>query len=150
MGMQISLLHVRRSIFINAPKQRVWHEFETTERIFAWLNLGHTVHEFVPEVGGSVRMSVEIDGADAFYGGSVLVYEPEQEISFSSQWDGEMAWDVPTYWTIRLTEMYGGTQVEIFHHGFDQLGAASADNLEGYEDGWNIIHLKALRKIVDG
>lgn len=43
---------------------------------------------------------------------------------------------------------YGATMVEIFHHGFERLGADAAVNLEGFESGWDIRHLKALRGIV--
>ncbi len=100
-------------------------------------------------MGGKVQLSVEIDGEERFYGGSVLVFEPEREVSFESQWQEPYAWPVPTLWTIRLTAMYGGTHVEIFHHGFERLGADAADNLEGYEQGWDIKHLKALREIVE-
>ena len=108
------------------------------------------MHTFEPKLGGKVAMSVDVDGERAHYGGEVLVFEPEREITFSSQWEGRLAWPVPTFWTVRLTELYGGTQVEIFHHGFERLGADAADNLEGYEGGWDITHLKALREIISG
>ena len=62
MGLEIGRLHVRRSILIQASPGRVWQEFESFERIAAWLNLGHTLHVFEPTVGGKVAMSVEIDG----------------------------------------------------------------------------------------
>lgn len=150
MGTSIGPLHVRRSIFIEAPPARVWEEFGSTERVKAWLNLGHTVHQFEPKVGGMVEMSVEIEGQPRFYGGHVLSYEVERELTFNSQWQAPYDAPVPTFWTIRLTPLYGGTQVEIFHHGFERFGAEAADNLEGYEDGWDIKHLKALRNIVSG
>ena len=41
------------------------------------------------------------------------------------------------------------TMVELFHHGFERLGAEAADNLQGYEEGWDVKHLKALRSIVE-
>ena len=41
------------------------------------------------------------------------------------------------------------TQVEIFHHGFERLGVEAADNLQGYEEGWDIKHLKALRGLIE-
>ncbi len=82
--------------------------------------------------------------------GQVLVIESERELSFESQWHPPFAWPVPTFWTIRLTALYGGTHVEIFHHGFECLGSDAADSLQGYEDGWDIKHLKALRTIVHG
>jgi uncharacterized protein YndB with AHSA1/START domain len=150
MGLQISLLHVRRSIFIQASPARVWREFESFENISAWLNRGHEVHCLEPRVGGKVDMSVEIDGERRHYGGAVVVYEAQRELSFDSNWEPcDFTWPVPTFWTIRLTPLYDGTQVEIFHHGFERLGAAAADNLQGYEDGWDIKHLKALRAIVE-
>ena len=149
MGLDVGPLHVRRSILVEAAPSRVWQEFESTDRIKAWLNLGHVVHKFEPNVGGSVEMSVEIDGVDQYFGGKVLVLEPERELSFDSQWQEPNSWSVPTFWTIRLTAIYDSTQVEIFHHGFERLGAHAAQNLQDYEDGWDIKHLKALRSIVD-
>lgn len=56
----------------------------------------------------------------------------------------------PTYWTFRLTPLYGSTLVELFHHGFELAGDAAADSLEGYEQGWDVKHLTALRAIVEG
>ncbi len=148
MGLAIGSLHVRRSILIEAPPSRVWREFESSDQIKAWLNLGHVVHQFEPRIGGLVEMSVDFSGEQRYYGGRVLVVEAERELSFESQWREPHNWPVPTFWTIRLTALYDGTQVEIFHHGFERLGLAAADNLEGYEDGWDIKHLKALRTIV--
>ncbi len=149
MGMEIGRLYVRRSILIQAPPSRVWEEFESFDRIKTWLSRGHELHTFEPNVGGQVAMSVEIDGERRHYGGRVLIYEPGREVSFDSQWKPPHSWPVPTFWTIRLTSIYGATLVEIFHHGFERLGEQAADNLQGYEDGWNVIHLKALRSIVE-
>ena len=149
MGMEISRLYVRRSILIQASPARVWQEFESFERIKAWLNRGHELHTFEPRIGGQVAMSVEIDGQRRHYGGKVLIYEPEREISFDNQWEPPHSWPVPTFWTIRLTSIYDATLVEIFHHGFERLGKDAADNLQGYEEGWNVIHLKALRSIIE-
>ena len=149
MGIQISLLNVRRSILIQASPARIWQEFETFERIAAWLGRGHQLHTFEPRVGGAVDMSVEIDGTRRHYGGPVLFYERDREVTFESNWEPALAWPVPTLWTIRLTPLYDGTLVEIFHHGFERLGVDAADNLQGYEDGWDVKHLKALRAIVE-
>jgi len=149
MALTIGPLHVRRSIFIQATPSRVWRHFLDEEAICGWLDQGHKVHTFEPHIGGTVAMSIEIDGERADYGGEVLVLEPEAEISFESQWAGDRAWTVPTFWTFRLTALYDGTLVELFHHGFERLGADAADALEGYEDGWNIQHLASLRSIVE-
>ena len=148
--MEIGVLHVRCSILIQASPERVWQEFETQERVKGWLNLGHQIHKFEPRLGGLVEMSVEIGDQRRFFGGEVLVYRPERELSFENQWSAPQGWALPTFWTIRLTAVYAATQVEIFHHGFERLGADAADNLQDYEDGWDIKHLKALRTVVGG
>ena len=150
MGITIGVLHVRRSILIQASPARVWQEFESSERVKNWLNLGHTVHKFEPRIGGQVEMSVDIQGEQRYYGGEVLVYESGNELTFETQWRPPHAGTVSTFWTIRLTPLYDGTQVEIFHHGFERFGADAADTLQGYEEGWDIKHLKALRTIIDG
>ena len=149
MGMEISRLNVRRSILIQASPARVWQEFRSFDSIAAWLNRGHELHTFEPMVGGRVAMSVEIEGERRHYGGPVLIFEAEREVSFESQWEPPHNWPVPTFWTIRLTPVYDATMVEIFHHGFERLGLEAADNLQGYEDGWDVRHLKALRSIVE-
>ncbi len=149
MGMEISLLNVRRSILIQASPERVWEEFGSFDRIAAWLGRGHELHVFEPRLGGRVEMSVEIDGKRRHYGGPVLVYDGCREVSFESNWEAPHAWPVPTLWTIRLTPLYDATLVEIFHHGFERLGTDAADSLQGYEEGWDIRHLKLLRSIVE-
>lgn len=150
MGLQISHLHVRRSAFIAASPQRVWREFETFENLCGWLSLGHVIHTFEPKPGGRVRMSVMIDGERHEFGGTVIVWEPGCEVSFTSQWDGRFAWTQPTLWTIRLVPLWDGTQVEILHHGFERFGPDAGEQLESYESGWDNKHLIALRKIIEG
>ncbi|MBW2282683.1 MAG: SRPBCC domain-containing protein [Deltaproteobacteria bacterium] len=148
MGIQISPLHVRRSILIQAPPAHVWQEFESFDRIAAWFGRGHELHRFDAKLGGQVEMSVGIDGERRHYGGPVLVFDREREVTFESNWHAPHAWPVPTFFTFRLTPLYDGTGVEIFHHGFDRLGADAADNLQGFEEGWDMKHLTALRSIV--
>ena len=95
-------------------------------------------------------MSVEIDGERRHYGGNVLVFDHAREVTFESNWQEPYAWPVPTFWTIRLTPLYEGTLVELFHHGFERLGKEAADILQAYEEGWDVKHLKALRSLVEG
>lgn len=148
-GITISVLNVRRSILIEAPPARVWPEFESFERFTAWFGRGHELHRFEPKLGGHVDLSVEYDGERRHYGGPILVWEPQREVTFESNWAGAHAWPVPTFFTIRLTPLYDQTLAEIFHHGFERFGAEAADSLEGYEEGWDLKHLKALRSIVE-
>lgn len=148
MGMSIGPLHVRRGILIEAPPGRVWEEFQSFDRVNAWLGHGHVLHTFEPWVDGQMDFSVFIDGEERHFGGPVLVLEPEREISFESNWQTPYDWSMPTFWTLRLTAVYDGTLTEILHHGFERLGASAADELEGYESGWDAKHLQALRSIV--
>ena len=150
MGMDIGPLHVRRSAYIRAAPARVWKEFETSEAICAWLDRGHRIHTFEPRVGGTVDMSVEKGGLEReHFGGPVLVVEPERELSFESAWKGSRKRAESSFWTFRLTPVYEGTLVELFHHGFERMGHAAADQLEGFEGGWDTKHLTALRAIAE-
>jgi uncharacterized protein YndB with AHSA1/START domain len=153
MGLEIGRLAVRRSVFVRAPVRRVWEEFTTPERVRAWLDRGHRLHAIELREGGRVELSVEIDGERRVFGGAVIVLEPQRELSFEIQW--AKPWEAaysqlpPTFWTFRLTPLYAGTLVELFHHGFECGGDAAADSLEGYEEGWDVKHLKALRAVVE-
>jgi len=150
MGLEIGPLHVRRSALVAAPPARVWEEFTTQDRLAAWYGHGHTLERFTPVVGSEVRLSVEIDGARRPFGGRLLVYAPAEELSYESNWHGEDAWPVPLFHTLRLSATYTGTRVELFHHGFERLGAAAGAELESYETGWTNRHLVRLRAIVEG
>lgn len=153
MGLRIRHLFVRRSAFISATPERVWQEFETSDRIAAWLDQGHVLESLQAGLGGQVEMSVEIDGSRRAFGGPIVVYEPAREMSIAMRWyepwGPAYATAVPSYWTFLLTPLYTGTLVEIFHHGFELTGDDAGDNLEGYEEGWDVKHLKALRAIVE-
>jgi uncharacterized protein YndB with AHSA1/START domain len=150
MDTTIGTMHVRRSAFIRATPERVWEEFGSFERMREWFGIGHTLHAYEPKVGAEVELSVELDGTRQHFGGPITVFEPGREISLASNWhDPSLAWEVPTMWTIRLRATYDGTMVEIYHHGFERLGAAAGDALDGYEGGWDNKHVKALRAIVE-
>lgn len=149
MGITVSLLNVRRSILIKASPERVWKEFASFDRVDAWFGLGHTLHRFEPKAGGAAEMSVTIDGEERHFGGPIVVFEPGREVTLESNWHPPHAWPVPTFFTIRLSPIYDGTMVEIFHHGFERLGPEAADSLQAYEEGWDLKHLCALRTIVE-
>ncbi|MPZ99274.1 MAG: hypothetical protein GEU80_08020 [Dehalococcoidia bacterium] len=150
MGIAVGPLHMRRSIFIQAPPSRVWHEFESYERITAWFGHGHEIHRFEPRLGGEVDFSVDIGGERKHFGGAVILVEPEREITFEDYWLPLTEGARPSFWTLRLTPLYGGTLVEILQHGLERFGADAADVLEGLEGSWDLKHLKRLRAIVEG
>ena len=149
MGINISLLNVRRSVLIGALPARVWQEFGSFESVSKWFGRGHELHRFEAELGGRVDLSVRIGDQTRHFGGPIIVWEPEHEVTFESNWEQPHAWPLTTFFTVRLTALYDGTMVEIFHHGFERFGADAAAYLESYEEGWDVKHLKALREIVE-
>jgi uncharacterized protein YndB with AHSA1/START domain len=150
MGVEISKLHVRRSSFINASPARVWEEFTSFEKLKAWFGRGHVLLEYEPKLGGRMELTVDLDGEICPYGGRVIAFEPGRELSATWNWRQPVrAWPTPALLTIRITPLYDGSLAEIFHHGFERY-ADAADQLEGYEQGWDMKHLTALRQIVEG
>ena len=149
MGVCIGALHVRRSLWIRAGCARIWQEFETLHRLSAWFGRGHELEVFEPGPQGRIVLSVTIDEEVRSFGGDVLVWEPERELTFENNWHPPHQWLVSTLITLRLTPMYEGTLVELFHHGFERLGSSAGDELAGYEAGWTVHYLAALRDIVE-
>jgi uncharacterized protein YndB with AHSA1/START domain len=150
MSVSVGPMHVRRSVYIEAAPARVWQEFSSAERIGKWLDQGHELIRIEPRLGGKVEFSVSVDSTSQLFGGEVTVFADAQEMSFSINWHDDFASPVDTFWTFRLTATYSGTMVELFHHGFERLGAGGADALQGYEEGWTVKHLSTLRDIVEG
>lgn len=149
MGVQISSLCVRRSSLIHATPERVWEEFTSPGRFGAWFGRGHRLDVYEPRPGGRIVLSVEVEEARRSFGGRILIFEPAQELSFSNNWESG-GWPVPTIMTLRLTPLFDACHVELFHHGFERLGADAAAQLQGYEAGWHSRHLEALKEIVEG
>ena len=77
----------------------------------------------------------------------MLVVDPARELTFEQDWVGH-GWKAPPLITIRLTPLDGGTLVELFHHGFEALGPDAAENHRGFEGGWTMRQLEALRELV--
>jgi uncharacterized protein YndB with AHSA1/START domain len=128
--------------------ERVWQEFTSFDRLAAWFGRGHQLEAYQPKLGGEIRLSVEIEGTKRRYGGRILVFEPTRELTFSNNWESD-GWPVPTLISLRLTPLYDGCLVELFHHGFERLGSDAAAELQGYEAGWHSRHLEALKAIVE-
>ena len=149
MGVKIGMLAVRRSIWINAPPERVWKEFEAFERMRAWFGTGHTLVKYEAKLGGWVETDAGMHESEALrFGGKVIVFDPPRELTFENDWFGH-GWAAPSLMTIRLTQVTGGTLVELFHHGFERVGGDPAENHRGFEGGWTMRQLEALRQIVE-
>lgn len=155
-----SILVVRRSVFIQATPERVWREFEDFEHMNGWWGvllgrpeaatpIGQRLVAYEPRKGGRIEMEVILDGAPTRYGGEIVVFDPARELTFENDWIPNLGWRAPTYLTIRLTPGLDGTVVEILHHGFERTGANAGEEHAGYEGGWGMTQLNALRAVVE-
>lgn len=150
MGVSIGALNVRRGVYINALPQHIWFEFNDAMRLGAWFGLGHNLELYEPGPNGRVELSVPMaDGELHGFGGQIIVWEEARELSFENNWFGTGAWPVPTVITLRLTPMFDGTLVELFHHGFERLGKKGPGQYLSYESAWDTTHLAALKKIAE-
>jgi uncharacterized protein YndB with AHSA1/START domain len=148
MATEIGPLAVRRSIFIDAPPTRVWKEFEDLEHMRRWFGTGHTLVKYEARVGAEVETDAgDLAGEALRFVGRVVVVDSPHEVTFEQDWVGH-GWKAPPLVTIRLTSLDGGTLVELFHHGFEVLGADAAENHRGFEGGWTMRQLEALRELV--
>jgi uncharacterized protein YndB with AHSA1/START domain len=146
MATEIGPLAVRRSIWIDAPPGRVWEEFEDLERMRRWFGTGHTLVRYELRVGAEVETDA---GEGLRFVGRVVDVDPTRELTFEQDWIGH-GWKAPPLLTLRLTPLDGGTLVELFHHGFEALGPEAAENHRGFEGGWTMRQLEALRELVGG
>jgi uncharacterized protein YndB with AHSA1/START domain len=103
---------------------------------------------YEPRVGGRIEMEVNLDGAPARYGGPIVVFEPTRELTFDNDWIPNAGWRHPTRLTIRLTPALDGTVVEILHYRFEGAVDDAAREHAGYESGWGMTQLNALRERV--
>ncbi|HEV8574698.1 MAG TPA: SRPBCC domain-containing protein [Dehalococcoidia bacterium] len=149
MGTEIGTLAVRRSIHINAASERVWQEFESFERMRAWFGTGHTLTKYEPRVGGTVETDAgEWEGERLLFGGRITVFDPPREVTWENDWYGH-GWAAPPLMTIRLTPALGGTLVELFSHALERTGPNAARDHAGFEAGWTMRQLEALRELVE-
>src|SRR6476620_4629372 len=108
MATEIGPLAVRRSIWIDAPPDRVWREFESLERMRLWFGTGHALVAYEPRVGAEVETDAgEADGEALRFVGRVLVFDPPHELTFEQDWVGH-GWKAPPKLTLRLTPLDGG------------------------------------------
>ncbi len=155
-----SVLVVRRSIHIAAPPCRVWQAFASTSEMEKWWgrvtgtpeagqSLGQWLVAYEPMIGGRVEMAVMMDGERVGYGGRITRFEPTRELTFSNDWMPNQGWLAPTFITLRLTPHLNGTLVELLHDGFERTGSAAGETHAGYEQGWGMTQLNALKAMLE-
>jgi uncharacterized protein YndB with AHSA1/START domain len=155
-----SVLKVRRSIHIAATPHRVWQELTSKDRMDRWWGAttskpvagtpaGQYLKLYEPGLGGQIVMEVSMDGEPARYGGVIRTFAAGREFTFENDWIPNRGWKAPTFMTIRMTPALGGTLVELFHHGFERTGGDVAAEHAGYEQGWGMTQLSALKRTVE-
>ncbi len=156
-----SILKVRRSIHIAATPQRVWQEFTSKDRMALWWGAiiakpvagtpaGQHLVTYEPKLGGQIVMEVSMNGEPARYGGIIRTFEAGRELAFENDWIPNRGWQAPTCMSVKLTPALDGTLVELFHHGFERTGGNVAAEHAGYEQGWGMTQLNALKRVVEG
>jgi uncharacterized protein YndB with AHSA1/START domain len=154
-----SPLVMRRSIFIAAPPERVWQEFESIDRLRRWY-AGKTasteqhVLRYEPRVGGwfelTCRWTHGVPGACRL-GGEIVVFDPPRELTLkNNSFLPARPWSEPISKTFRLSPASGGTVVEIIEHGFEVAGEYAQDFHLEAEIGWTMDELVALRRLIEG
>jgi len=161
MNPDASPLKVRRSVHVRATPERVWEAFTSKPRMDAWWGFaartpeagssgGQWLDTYEPRVGGRIEMAVMWDGERVRYGGVIRSFDPARELTFENDWIPNRGWEAPTFVTLRLTPALGGTLVELFHHGFERTGGDVSAEHAGYETGWGMTQLAALKAVVEG
>jgi uncharacterized protein YndB with AHSA1/START domain len=156
-----SALVVRRSIHVRAAVGRVWAEFTEPARMDRWWGAviatpvagapnGQRLIRYEPHLGGRIEMEVDLDGAPARFGGEIQVFAAERELGWENDWIPNQGWEKPTFIMLRLRPGLGGTLVELFHYGFEQTGGGAGEEHAGYEEGWGMTQLAALKRVVEG
>lgn len=108
-------LTVERSIWIDAPRERVWQAITTVEEIRQWWGHDHWEIDTL-EVGGVIRFGDPDDLMVATIG----VLDPPRQ--FTIEWPPQEQYhSIPILTTYVLTEERGGTRVTVSETGFEAL-----------------------------
>ncbi|MEZ4671925.1 MAG: SRPBCC domain-containing protein [Anaerolineae bacterium] len=108
-------LNVERSIWINAPRERVWQAITTTDGLHSWW--GHDYWEITAlEVGALIKFGKADDPILA----AVEVVDPPHQ--FTIKWPVILPHNtIPKFTTYLLTEEKDGTRVTVTETGFEVL-----------------------------
>jgi hypothetical protein len=96
------------------------------------------------------KWEVEMSGEQARFGGPIIGFVPNQQLTVENDWIPNRGWQKPTYITIRLSAALGGTLVELVHYGFERTGGDFSTEHAGYEQGWGMTQSNALKARIEG
>jgi uncharacterized protein YndB with AHSA1/START domain len=106
---------VERSVWINAPRERVWEAITTDDQIRQWWGQDHWEIS-AREVGGIIKFGDPDDLMTA----TIDVLDPPRQ--FTIKWPPQEQYhSITMYTTYVLTEENGGTRVTVRETGFEAL-----------------------------
>lgn len=137
-------LAVERTIWINAPRERVWKAITTPEQINRWWGGDHWEFSAL-EVGGIVKFGDPDDLMIA----TIDVVEPPRQ--FTIQWPPQAQYhNIIMYTTYVLTEENGGTRVNVRETGFEALpDDVRQKRFDSTSEGYATV-LAGLKEYVEG
>ncbi len=108
-------LTVERSVWIAAPRERVWKAITTTDQIRQWW--GHDYWEINPlEIGGIIKFGDSNDPMIA----TIDVLDPPRQ--FTIRWPPQEQYhSIIIYTTYLLVEENNGTRLTVSETGFEAL-----------------------------
>lgn len=132
---------LERSIWINAPRERVWRAITTDTEIMRWWGGDTWIIEELA-VGGRIRFGKPDDLMNA----AIAVLDPLNE--FAIEWPAQPQYHMtPIYTVFRLVEENGGTRLYVQETGFEHLPAEiRQQNYDSTASGYDTVlaNLKAL------
>jgi uncharacterized protein YndB with AHSA1/START domain len=133
------LSRIERSIFIRAPRSRVWRAITDVAEFSAWFQV-KAEGEFAPHARLRMTTTHPAYAGIVFY---VTVEDVKPEHSFSWQWHPGSApaesGEPTTLVEFHLAEEANGTRVTVTETGFDRISLARrakafAENTQGWEE----------------
>lgn len=127
-------LSVERSIWINAPRERVWEAITQADQIQQWWGGDHWEISAL-EVGGIIKFGDPEDFMTAI----IDLLNPPQE--FRIQWPPQAGYhEITMYTSYQLTETNGGTQVTVQETGFEALpNEIRQERFDKTAEGYSIV-----------
>ena len=143
----IDLTRIERSVFIRAPRARVWRAISNLAEFAAWFQV-NAEGEFKP--GATVPMTCTVPGYEGLrFNVTIESIEPERRLTW--RWipgSEQPAGESTTLVEFLLEDEAGGTRVTVIESGFDRVSLARrAKAFEENTNGWEE-QMKALERYV--
>lgn len=118
------LFAVERSIWIAAPRERVWQAVTDPAQMEHWFSPGTTWHMSALEVGGKL-FTLNPETGDEQYTQIIQQVEPPRRFAIQTMPEPSGSYQVTTY---TLREEDRGTRLTVIHSGYDAMPAEARSN----------------------